>query len=203
MSTYNDKSCDPFEEGGYTGEEIPPIDQKTIECNLTRFVAWLDRLVDQVNYLSCLYLDLKTVVLENRQRIECLEERVDTLESDVSGLKTRVTNLETRMGTAETRINNILGDIDTINNQITTINSNIIALDNRVSAVETSLTTTIGRVDKLYSYLPASTSTIDARSWKFGMGNINVMSANSGTPAITGPGIFTSDAIENNDLYFN
>lgn len=189
MSTYNDKSCDPFEEGGYTGEEIPPIDQKTIECNLTRFTAWLDRLVDQVNYLSCLYLDLKTVVLENRQRIECLEERMDTVETRVDGLETRVEALETRMGTAETRINNILGDIDDIHNDITEINSNLITVQNEVN--------------KLYSYLPVTTTVLDQRGWKFGMGNINVMSANNGTPAITGPGIFTSDAIENNDLYFN
>ena len=189
MSTYNGKSCDPLEEGSYTGDEIPYINQETIECNLTRFTDWLNRLVDQVNYLSCLYLELRDVVLENRQRIECLEARVDTLTDRVDGLDTRVTNLETRMGTAETRINNILGDIDTINNNITTINSNLITVQNKV--------------DKLYSYLPVETSVLDQRGWKFGMGNINVMSANSGTPAITGPGIFTSDAIENNDLYFN
>lgn len=182
MSTYNDRSCDPLEEGSYTGDEIPYIDQKTIECNLTRFADWLNRLVDQVNYLSCLYLDLKEVVLENRHRIECLEARVDELEETVADHETRISNLETRMGTAETNINNLttaLGDV--INN----------------------IATTTSRVNKLYSYLPVSTDILDQRAWKFGMGNINVMSANSGTPAITGPGIFTSNSIENNDLYFN
>ena len=182
MSTYNDKSCDPLEEGGYTGDEIPYIDQKTIECNLTRFADWLNRLVDQINYLSCLYLDLKEVVLENRHRIECLETRVDELERTVANHETRISDLERRMGIVETRIGS-MGD---------TINQ----LVNNISAA-TSL------VNKLYSYLPVSTDILDQRAWKFGMGNINVMSANSGTPAITGPGIFTSDSIENNDLYFN
>jgi uncharacterized coiled-coil protein SlyX len=182
MSTYNDRSCDPLEEGSYTGDEIPYIDQKTIECNLTRFADWLNRLVDQVNYLSCLYLDLKEVVLENRHRIECLESRVDELERTVANHETRIGNLETRMGTAETNINNLttaLGDV--INN----------------------VATATSRINKLYSYLPVSTDILDQRAWKFGMGNINVMSANNGTPAITGPGIFTSNSIENNDLYFN
>lgn len=187
--SYNDKDCDALSDELYTGDEIPYIDQKTIECNLTRFTDWLNRLVDQVNYLSCLYLNMKEVVKENRRRIECLEERMDTVETRVDGLETRVEALETRMGTAETRINNILGDIDDIHNDITEINSNLITVQNEVN--------------KLYSYLPVTTSVLDQRGWKFGMGNINVMSANSGTPAITGPGIFTSDAIENNDLYFN
>lgn len=182
MSTYNDKSCDPLVEGSYTGEEIPPIDQKTIECNLTRFTAWLNRLVDQVNYLSCLYLELRDVVLENRRRIECLEERMDAVEGRVTALETRVGNIETRLGLIETRLGNVLSDIDNINNTIAQYSST---------------------VSKLYSYLPAPISVIDDRSWKFGMGNINVMSANNGTAATTGPGIFTSDAIENNDLYFN
>ena len=182
MSTYNDKSCDPLEEGGYTGDEIPAIDQKTIECNLTRFAEWLNRLVDQVNYLSCLYLDLKDIVLDNRHRIECLEGRVDTLETTVADHETRISDLERRMGLAETAITNLSGDVNNLVN---------------------NLSTAVSRVNKLYSYLPVSTEVLDQRGWKFGMGNINVMSANNGTPAITGPGIFTSDAIENNDLYFN
>ena len=182
MSTYNDKSCDPLQEGSYTGEEIPPIDQKTIECNLTRFAEWLNRLVDQVNYLSCLYLNLKALVLDNKQRIDCLEERVSTLETTVADHEVRITDLERRMGLAETRITNNTNAINQLTNNISGAVSNI---------------------NKLYSYLPVSTDILDQRGWKFGMGNINVMSANSGTPAITGPGIFTSNAIENNDLYFN
>ena len=163
MSTYQDRDCS-VTDGLYTGDEIPYIDQKTIECNLTRFTAWLNRLVDQVNYLSCLYLDLKTMVLENRERIICLESRVDRLEERVTALEERVTTIEEALGLIDAIAEN---------------------------------------VSRLYSYLPTSITNIDNYGWKFGMGNINVMSANSGTPAINGPGIFTSAAIENNDIYFN
>ena len=181
MSTYQDRDCS-VTDGLYTGDEIPYIDQKTIECNLTRFTAWLNRLVDQVNYLSCLYLDLKTMVLENRERIICLESRVDRLEERVTALEERVTTIEEALGLINTNISNLTNAINNLTNNISQVAEN---------------------VSRLYSYLPTSITDIDNYGWKFGMGNINVMSANSGTPAISGPGIFTSAAIENNDIYFN
>lgn len=181
MSTYQDRDCS-VTDGLYTGDEIPYIDQKTIECNLTRFTAWLNRLVDQVNYLSCLYLDLKAMVLENRQRIECLESRVDGLEERVSSLEERVRTIEEALGLIDTRVTNLIDSVGDVINNISQVAEN---------------------VSRLYSYLPTSITNIDNYGWKFGMGNINVMSANSGTPAISGPGIFTSAAIENNDIYFN
>ena len=181
MSTYQDRDCS-VTDGLYTGDEIPYIDQKTIECNLTRFTAWLNRLVDQVNYLSCLYLDLKAMVLENRQRIECLESRVDRLEERVSSLEERVRTIEEALGLIDARVTNLIDSLGDVINNISQVAEN---------------------VSRLYSYLPTSITNIDNYGWKFGMGNINVMSANSGTPAISGPGIFTSAAIENNDIYFN
>lgn len=181
MSTYQDRDCS-VTDGLYTGDEIPYIDQKTIECNLTRFTAWLNRLVDQVNYLSCLYLDLKAMVLENRQRIECLESRVDRLEERVSSLEERVRTIEEALGLIDARVTNLIDSVGDVINNISQVAEN---------------------VSRLYSYLPTSITNIDNYGWKFGMGNINVMSANSGTPAISGPGIFTSAAIENNDIYFN
>lgn len=181
MSTYQDRDCS-VTDGLYTGDEIPYIDQKTIECNLTRFTAWLNRLVDQVNYLSCLYLDLKAMVLENRQRIECLESRVDKLEERVSSLEERVRTIEEALGLIDARVTNLIDSLGDVINNISQVAEN---------------------VSRLYSYLPTSITNIDNYGWKFGMGNINVMSANSGTPAISGPGIFTSAAIENNDIYFN
>jgi hypothetical protein len=78
--------CATLDDSLYTGDTIPPIDSKTIECNITRFAAWLNRLAEQVNYLSCLYLDMKKVVQENRERIICLEGRVDGLEQTINNL---------------------------------------------------------------------------------------------------------------------
>lgn len=174
MDTLN---CDgaTLDDSLYTGKIIPPIDQKTIECNLTRFTEWLNNLAEQVNYLSCLYLDMKKIVQENRERIICLEGKVEVIENRLDLLDGRVTNIE--------------GDLVEIHNDIQNINNALELIDSRI--------------DFLYSLLPIPYGLIGAKGWKFAMGNINVMSANNGTPSIDGPGIFTSGVIENNDLYFN
>lgn len=159
----------------YTGMTIPPIDEKTIECNLARFTAWLNKLAEQVNYLSCLYLDMKKIVKENRERIICLEGRVDELEETINQIEERLTNLENL-------VNQLIGGSGDINQALNLLN---------------------GRIDFLYDLLPIPYGMIPGKGWKFAMGNISVMSANNGTPSIDGPGIFTAGVIENNDLYFN
>ena len=159
----------------YTGSTIPPLDQKTVECNLTRFVEWLNKLTEQVNYLSCLYLDMKAVVQENRQRIECLE-------GQLAELTERVNNIDTRLTALETLVNELINGSGDINSALNVINN---------------------KLDFLYDLLPIPYGMLPGKGWKFAMGNINVMSANNGTPSTSGPGIFTSDTIEDNDLYFN
>lgn len=159
----------------YTGATIPPIDEKTIECNLTRFTAWLNKLAEQVNYLSCLYLDMKKIVQENRERIICLESRVDNLEEIIKEIQAKIEQIENLL-------EQILGGSGDFNEAINLLNS---------------------RIDFLYDLLPIPYGLIPAKGWKFAMGNISVMSANGGTPSVDGPGIFTAGVIENNDLYFN
>ena len=174
MDTLN---CDgaTMDDSLYTGYTVPPIDQKTIECNLTRFTEWLNKLAEQVNYLSCLYLDMKTIVQDNRHRIERLEYDLEQLENRVDEIDTRLTNLETI-------VNNLIGGSGDLNDAINLLNN---------------------RIDFLYDLLPIPYGLLPGKGWKFAMGNINIMSANSGTPSTSGPGIFTNDVIENNDLYFN
>ena len=159
----------------YTGVTIPPIDEKTIECNLTRFTAWLNKLAEQVNYLSCLYLDMKKIVQENRERIICLESRVDNLEEVIKEIQAKIEQIENLL-------EQILGGSGDLNEAINLLNS---------------------RIDFLYDLLPIPYGLIPVKGWKFAMGNISVMSANGGTPSVDGPGIFTAGVIENNDLYFN
>ena len=159
----------------YTGVTIPPIDEKTIECNLTRFTAWLNKLAEQVNYLSCLYLDMKKIVQENRERIICLESRVDNLEEIIKEIQAKIEQIENLL-------EQILGGSGDFNEAINLLNS---------------------RIDFLYDLLPIPYGLIPAKGWKFAMGNISVMSANGGTPSVDGPGIFTAGVIENNDIYFN
>lgn len=171
------ENCDgaTLDDSLYTGNTIPPIDSKTIECNITRFAAWLNRLAEQVNYLSCLYLDMKQVVQENRERIICLEGRVDGLEETINNIDQRLTNLENL-------VNQLIGGSGDITEALNLIN---------------------GRIDFLYDLLPIPYGLLPGKGWKFAMGNINVMSANNGAPSVDGPGIFTAGVIENNDLYFN
>lgn len=152
--------------------ELPHIDQNTIECDLRAFTRWLNALVDQVNWLTKIYVDLK--------------KQVDINTEDIRQLKVRVTNLEERMDNIEERVTNleeIVQDLD-------------------LDVIEGLINTVNGRVDMLYSWLPVPYGTIDGRGWKFAMGNISVMSTQDSPSDVTGPGIYTSGAVEDNDVNF-
>lgn len=153
---------------------LPNINQETIECDLRAFTHWLNDLVDQVNYITKIYTDLK--------------EQVDQNTIDIHNLDGRVTNLETRMGNVENRLTNVEGDVNTLRQDVTNLGNTINAIN--------------GRVDTLYNWLPVPYGTIDGRGWKFAMGNINVMSTTDAPTAVTVPGIYTSGSVENNDINF-
>lgn len=169
-----------MEDSGIEVEQIVTqlghIDQHTIECDLRAFTAWLNKLVDQLNYTTRIAVYAKELAEKNEKRICMLEKRVDAIEKELIAIKERITNLEKRMDKAEADIIQ-LGDIINVVNQ---------------------------RVDNLYRWLPVPYGLIDGYGWKFAMGNINVMSANGGTPALPpGVGIYTSPTLEDNDIYFN
>ena len=152
--------------------EIPHIDQNTIECDLRAFTRWLNTLADQVNWLTKIYLELKTQVDINTEDIRQLKIRMTNVENRVTALENRVTNLEEI-------VNNL--DLDTIEGLISMVN---------------------GRVDLLYSWLPIPYGMIDPKGWKFAMGNINVMSTTDAPNSVDGPGIYTSGSVEDNDINF-
>lgn len=152
--------------------EIPHIDQNTIECDLRAFTRWLNALADQVNWLAKTYVELKAQVEQNTEDIRQLKIRVTNLENRMTALENRVTNLENI-------VNNL--DLDTIEGLIAMVN---------------------GRVDLLYSWLPIPYGMIDGKGWKFAMGNISVMSTTDAPTTVDGPGIYTSGAVEDNDINF-
>lgn len=154
--------------------ELDHIDQQTIECDLRAFTSWLNHLVDQLNYTTKIAIYAKDLAESNERRICLLEKRVDKIEKDIIELGDRVTIVEGD-------IINIKKDIEVLNKVIDQVNS---------------------RVDMLFSWLPIPYGMIDPKGWKFAMGNINVMSNNNGTPSLD-IGLFTSQQIENNDIYFN
>lgn len=152
--------------------EMPHIDQNTIECDLRAFTRWLNSLVDQINWLTKVYVELKAQVDENTENIRKLKVQVNNLEERVDNIDARLTNLEEI-------VSNI--DTDAINNLIDMVN---------------------GRVDLLYSWLPVPYGMIPSYGWKFAMGTINVTSTTDAPTSVDGPGIYTSGAIEDNDVNF-
>lgn len=152
--------------------EIPHIDQNTIECDLRAFTRWLNTLADQLNWLTKTYLELKAQVDINKEDIRKLKIRMTNVENRVTALEGRVTNLEEI-------VNNL--DLDVIEGLIDMVN---------------------GRIDLLYSWLPIPYGMIDPKGWKFAMGNINVMSSTDAPTTVDGPGIYTSGAVEDNDVNF-
>jgi len=152
--------------------ELPHIDQNTIECDLRAFTRWLNALVDQVNWLTKIYLQLKDQVDANTEDIRLLKIRMGDAENEINLLKQRVTNLENIVSAL---------DLDTITGLINMVN---------------------GRVDMLYNWLPIPYGMIDSKGWKFAMGNISVMSTQDAPSDTNGPGIYTSGSVENNDVNF-
>lgn len=111
-------------------DELPHIDQKTIECNMRDFTRWLNDLVDTINWLGKSYVNLQKQVDENTKRIECLEERVDdheerikVLEKDVTELKKWVNNFS--LETIDQALNMINGRVDWIYDRLPTVYGNI------------------------------------------------------------------------------
>lgn len=152
--------------------EIPHIDQNTIECDLRAFTRWLNALADQVNWLTKRHLALETKVEENTEEIRKLKVRVTNIEDQITLLDGRITNLE-----------EIVSHID-------------------IDAIEQLIDMVNGRVDLLYSWLPVPYGMIPGLGWKFAMGNINVMSSTDAPTSTSGPGIYTSGIVEDNDINF-
>jgi hypothetical protein len=152
--------------------EIPHIDQNTIECDLRAFTRWLNALADQVNWLSNAYVDLDARVKKNTEDIRKLKIQVNNLEERVNNIDARLTHLEEIVAAL---------DLETLEGLIAMVN---------------------GRVDLLYSWLPIPYGMIDPKGWKFAMGTINVTSTTDAPTNVDGPGIYTSGAIEDNDINF-
>ena len=152
--------------------DLPYINQDTIECDLRAFTRWLNNVVDALNWTIKVYKKLDAQVATNTEEIRLLKNRMTTAEENI-------TNLQERMTTVEDIIHDI--DLDEISHLIDLVN---------------------GRIDLLYSWIPVPYGMVDPLGWKFAMGNINVMSSTNDPTATTGPGIYTSGTVEDNDINF-
>lgn len=169
------------------------ITTDTIECNPAEFANWLNQMVDRVNEHEYRIIQLINAVQELQNAIICLEELYRELEQ-------RVTELEEWRPTVELRLTQLQDLINSLQQQINVINDQIESLTNIVNNHESRLVTIEADMSWWYSKLPRSKGSLPS-DFRIGFGNINVMSANSGTPSLN-IGLFTSSAIENNDVYF-
>ena len=172
---------------------LPYITTSVMECNPAEFANWLNMLVDKVNEHEYKIIQLINAVQELQNAIICLEELYRELEL-------RVTELEEWRPTVELRLTQLQDMIDNLQQQINVINDQIDSLTNIVNNHENRLTVVEADMSWWYSKLPRSKGSLPS-DFRIGFGNINVMSANSGTPSLN-IGLFTSGAIENNDVYF-
>lgn len=151
---------------------IPHITTKTIECDVVAFANWLNDIADKVNYHDLKLVELIKKVEKLTSELACLEERVNEIDNRLKVVEEKLRDLETRIQHLEEFLNGT-------NNIFKEIND---------------------RINWIYDHLPSGTGNIPD-NWKFGMGNINVMSGNNGNPSLS-IGIFTNLAIEENDVYF-
>lgn len=152
---------------------IPPISSDKVECDIAYTVDWLNALAEATNKNCQVNHELVDKVNELNARVECLEARVDAIDAQIININNRLDNHEHRLNFLEEQLTNV----NNIFNQLST------------------------RIDWIFNRLPGAYGTIPD-DWKFAMGNISLMSANNGTPSMS-IGIFTSLAIEDNDVYAN
>ena len=166
-----------------TPTPIPYINSRTIECDLKGFTDWLNDMADLLNYTNKLAVENWNLTQDLKTRVECLEEKVETIEGQIIEIFDRLKDHESRLKSVELAIGPIITDINNISGNIQNIMTSLLDLN------------------WLLSIMPYNKINIPA-SFKIAVGNINVMSANNGTPSMS-IGIFTKTVQENNDVYFN
>lgn len=184
-----------------TPTPIRPISSKTIECDPVGFAQWLNDLADLLNYTNRITIKNYNDIRDLERRVECLEYKVEDLEIRVTALekccKFLRDHLPFNMDTPPPNWTFAGGDLSVIHQDI----SNDGDIYKIVNLVDNKANYNRSRINWWDNRLPRPQASMPA-DFKVAFGNINVMSANGGTPSLN-VGIFTSNAIENNDLYFN
>ena len=208
--------------GPLTPTPIRAIGSKTIECDPVGFANWLNDLADLVNYTNKLTVDNYNTNKDLLVRVECLEHEVEVIKDRLTAIDLRLDNHESRIIWIENQFSSVDGLIGMVNTRLDwiynrlpfavgnvppnwtfaggdrTLIHNDIADDGDIYQIVNLVDDKVNWYD---TRLPRTKAAMPA-DFKMAFGNINVMSANSGTPSLS-VGIFTSGAIENADLYFN
>ena len=205
-----------------TPTPIRPISSKTIECDPVGFANWLNDLADLLNYTNQLTIDNWNLNRELLRRVECLEVEVEDIKAQIIVINNTLVDHESRIVWLEDQFSAVDGIIGMVNLRLDWIYNRLpFAVGNvppnwtfaggNVSLIHSDISDAgdiyqiVNLVDDKVNWydqrLPRAKASMPA-DFKMAFGNINVMSANSGTPSLN-VGIFTSNAIEDGDLYFN
>lgn len=200
---------------------IRPITSKTIECDPVGFANWLNDLADLVNYTNKLTIDNYNTNRDLKHRVELAEYKIETLENEVADINqtlithdSRITWLEEQLSSVDGIIGMVNLRLDWIYNRLPFAVGNVpdnwtfaggdVTLINPGIADDGDVYQMLNLVDDRVIWfenrLPRAKASLPA-DFKMAFGNINVMSANGGTPSLN-VGLFTSNAIENDDVYF-
>ena len=205
-----------------TPTPIRAIGSKTIECDPVGFADWLNDLADLLNYTNKLTVDNYNTNKDLLVRVECLEHEVEVIKDRLTAIDLRLDNHESRIIWIENQFSSVDGLIGMVNARLDWIYNRLPFAVGNVPPNWTfaggdrtlihndiadggDIYQIVNLVDDKVNWydtrLPQTKAAMPA-DFKMAFGNINVMSANSGTPSLS-VGIFTSGAIENADLYFN
>lgn len=152
---------------------IESISSDKIECDIVYLTDWLNRLAEQTNINCEVNSEAIDKINELNSRVECLEARMDKADQDISDIYNILEEYGDRLNFLEEQLGSVNGVINEIKQQL----------------------------QWFYDRLPGATGVIPT-DWKFAMGNINVTSANGGTPSMN-CGIYTAMQLEDNDIYAN
>lgn len=201
---------------------IRPINSKTIECDPVGLAMWLNDLAELTNYTNTLSVENYNMNRELLRRVECLESEVNIIKQDIVNINTEIENMDSRIVWLEQQFESVNGIFSELLSRIQWIYDHLpFALGNTppnwtfAGGDRTVIHTDIANAGDIYQIvnlvddkvnwydtrLPRAKGSLPA-DFKMAFGNINVMSANGGTPSLN-IGIFTSGAIENDDVYFN
>lgn len=216
----------------YTCVPVPAISQIDVQCSVDHLTRWLNNLAEEHNNLCSTLAAMDETVDSLLSRVCLLEKRVDDIESDISDIRgglteinNKLTEIENKLAGYDIAISQIQSLFDTITEllpipygmisaggyKIAIGNIDVLNGYNKDRSRTYGIYTSVGLAgtehdvyhdDKIMSYLPVEYSVMDSKNYKIAVGNINVLSANGGTPS-TNVGIITSSSIENNDVYFN
>lgn len=201
---------------------IRPISSKTIECDPVGFANWLNDLSDLVNYNNKISVANYNLNQELLVRVDCLEVDVNQIKDRLDAIDLTLTDHNTRIEWLEGQFSSVDGIIGMVNLRLDWIYNRLpfavgnvpinwtfaggdLSLIHSDIANEGDIYKIVNLVDDKVNWydtrLPRAKASLPA-DFKMAFGNINVMSANGGTPGLN-IGLFTSNAIENNDIYFN